>query len=71
MVKITDVAMGMPAFSGDYVELKGNSGMRLAPLRWQAWETTVLVSLSIQNDPLGQRGGFVNNFLRVQQSLRA
>ena len=44
VVKITDVAMGMPAFSGDYVELKGNGGMRLAPLRWQAWETTVLVS---------------------------
>ena len=44
VVKITDVAMGMPAFSGDYVEVKGNGGgMRLAPLRWQAWETTVLV----------------------------
>ena len=42
MVKITDVAMGMPAFSEDYVETKANG--RVAPIRWQAWETTVLVS---------------------------
>ena len=43
VVKITDVAMGIPAFNEDYVELQGNGG-RLAPIRWQAWETTVLVS---------------------------
>ena len=43
VVKITDVAMGMPAFSEDYVETKANGG-RVAPIRWQAWETTVLVS---------------------------
>ena len=42
-MKITDVAMGIPAFNEDYVELQGNGG-RLAPIRWQAWETTVLVS---------------------------
>ena len=39
-MKITDVAMGMQAFSEDYVEVEG----KIAPIRWQAWETTVLVS---------------------------
>ena len=43
VLKITDVAMGMPAFSEDYVEVKGSGG-RVAPIRWQAWETTILVS---------------------------
>ena len=44
VVKITDVAMGISLFNSDYSEVRGRS---CAPIRWQPWETLLLVSLWI------------------------
>ena len=41
-VKIGDLAMGVDAFADDYSEVQGQG--RWEPIRWQAWETVVLVS---------------------------
>ena len=41
VVKITDVAMGISLFNSDYSEVRGRS---CAPIRWQPWETLLLVS---------------------------
>lgn len=40
VVKITDVAMGISLFNSDYSEVRGRS---CAPIRWQPWETLLLV----------------------------
>jgi hypothetical protein len=48
VVKITDAAMGMVQFDADYVELNNDSSAA-APVRWQAWESIVLVSRFCQN----------------------
>lgn len=40
-VKITDVAMGISLFNSDYSQVRGR---RSAPIRWQPWETILLVS---------------------------
>jgi hypothetical protein len=40
IVKITDVAMGISLFNSDYSEVRGRS---CAPIRWQPWETLLLV----------------------------
>lgn len=44
VVKITDVAMGISLFNSDYSEVRGRS---CAPIRWQPWETLLLVSLQL------------------------
>lgn len=41
VVKLTDVAMGIGLFNSDYSEVRGRSH---EPIRWQAWETILLVS---------------------------
>ena len=40
-VKITDVSMGIALFKSDYSEVRGKNW---APIRWQPWETILLVS---------------------------
>ncbi len=50
MIKITDVAKGIPLFNKDYyVNTRSIGGVSPAttpdPVRWQAWETMVLVSV--------------------------
>ena len=39
-VKITDVAKGISLFNSDYSQVKGR---HCAPIRWQPWETILLV----------------------------
>ena len=46
VVKITDVAMGISLFNSDYSEVRGRS---CAPIRWQPWETLLLVSNVARN----------------------
>lgn len=41
VVKVTDVAMGISLYNGDYGEVRGR---QRAPIRWQAWETLLMVS---------------------------
>ena len=40
-IKITDIAMGISLFNSDYSEVRGRS---CAPIRWQPWESILLVS---------------------------
>ena len=41
LVKISDLAMGIPLFNADYSEVRGRRSPE--PIRWQAWETILMV----------------------------
>lgn len=42
VVKISDLSMGISLFNSDYSDVRGRNN---APIRWQAWETILLVLL--------------------------
>ena len=41
VIKIADLAKGNAAYNNDYSEVRGRQG---EPIRWQAWETILLVN---------------------------
>ena len=56
-IKITDIAMGISLFNSDYSEVRGRT---CAPIRWQPWESILLVrcygiNLNIGPKKLGPR----------------
>ncbi len=67
-VKIGDVSMGISLFNSDYSEVRGRS---CAPIRWQAWETILMVGTSIlatpnQHSCMGLRFFFATGTLDVK-----